>query len=195
MAREQLADAFVLLRHCDRPEIAAERECARGRLSLACGEPARAEAAFRTGLELTRGTGFHVLAARMECWLARALARTGRRREATALLGPAMERLGAAGAMPALAVGCGARWEAGGFVEDPDLCYQPVAAWLEAEQALLPWLDWCVARLRHAAMHRDLGRVARVKEETAALQRRVLAGLGEDERRLLSMRARYRALA
>lgn len=195
VAREGLADAFVLLRHCDRPEVACERERVRGRLALACGEPQRAETAFRTGENLLRGTGFHLRAALLASWRARAVARQGRRREAGELLTPAEGRLRDAGAMPGLTVACAARWEISALRDDPDRCYEPVVAWLERERALMPWLDLRIARLRHADRRRDRPRVERLRVEAAELQHRILDGLEEADRLLLGMRPRYRVLA
>jgi tetratricopeptide (TPR) repeat protein len=148
-AREHLADCFVLLRHCDRPELHAARERVRGRVALACGEPARAEGALRTGINMLRGTGFHTRIAQLQCELARALARQGRRSEALAVLEPAEERLARAGAMPVLAVACSARWEARGS-EEPERAWEPVQAWLEREGALLLQCELALSRRRHA---------------------------------------------
>jgi tRNA A-37 threonylcarbamoyl transferase component Bud32/tetratricopeptide (TPR) repeat protein len=153
LAREHLADCFVLLRHSERPELHAARERIRGRVVLACGEPARAEGALRTGISMLRGTGFHTQSALLECELARALARQGRRSEALDLLEPAEDRLTRAGAMPALAVACSARWEARGC-EEPERAWAPVGDWLAAEGALLLELELVLARRRHAVKRR-----------------------------------------
>ncbi len=194
VCRERLADAFVMLRHCDRPELSAGRERLRGRVALACGEPARAEAAFRTGLNMLRGTGFHVATAELQCWLARALARLGRRREAASLLGPARERLAEAGALPALGVACAAGWESSAYEEDPEISYAPVQAWLEREDPLLLRCDLALARMRHAAMHADLSRVRTLRAEAAAMLERLLQAQHPEGRAVLAMHPRMRLL-
>jgi hypothetical protein len=165
-ARAELADCFVLLRNCDRPEIAAERERIRGRIALSCGEPGRAEAAFRTGLNKLRGTGFHVASAELRCWLARALARLGRRREAAQLVEGASAHLSAS--PPAMVVACAARWEVGGYGDDPLECFAPLASWIEAERVLLVKVDLVLARVRYAALHKELGLLDAMRREAGA---------------------------
>ena len=194
VCREHLADAFVMLRHCDRPELSAGRERLRGRVALACGEPARAEAAFRTGLNMLRGTGFHVATAELQCWLSRALSRLGRRREAASLLAPARARLLEAAAHPALVVACAADWEAGGYREDPQVSYAPVLAWLEREDPLLLRCDLALARLRHGALHSDLRRVGLLRGEAEELLERLLGAQDPDDRAILAMHPRLRML-
>ncbi len=187
LSREHLADCFVLLRHCDRPELSAGRERIRGRVALACGEPDRAEGAFRTALNMLRGTGFHVAAAELQCQLARALARQGRRREAIGLLGSARERLAAAGALPALAVACAAGWEAGRpvaeILEDSVL----VEAWLDREQALLVACDLSIARLRHAVNQRQRDRVDALESEYSPLLGGLLSLQSPEDRAILEL--------
>ncbi len=191
-ARELLADCFVLLRHCDRPEIAAQRERVRGRVALACGEPARAEVAFRTGLNKLRGTGFHIPTAELQCQLARALARQGRRREAGALLGSARERLEAAGALPALVLACAASWEISGFRDDPQRSFEAVLPWLREEEALLASTTVALARLRHAALHQALGRVQRLRGDARSQLERLLEAQEPEERHILRMHPRMK---
>jgi tetratricopeptide (TPR) repeat protein len=183
-----------MLRHCDRPELMAGRERVRGRVALACGEPSRAEAAFRTGLNMLRGTGFQVAAAELQCWLSRALSRLGRRREAASLLAPARTILAEAGALPALTVACAAAWEAGGYREDPQISYAPVLAWLEREDPMLARCDLALARMRHAALHADLGRVHTLRSEAAALLGRLLQAQEPEDQAILTMHPRLRLL-
>lgn len=194
VSREHLADCFVLLRHCDRPELSAGRERIRGRVALACGEPGRAEEAFRTGLNMLRGTGFHVQAAELQCQLARALARLGRRREASSLVPPARELLAKAGALPGLASACSAAWEAGGYRDEPQLAWAPVLRWLDEQAPLLIRCDLALARLRHAAMHHELDRVHALRRESAALLRQLLSAQSTEDRAILALHPRMRLL-
>ncbi len=194
VSRERLADCFVLLRHCDRPELSAGRERVRGRVALACGEPGRAEGAFRTGLNMLRGTGFHLLAAELQALLAIALARLGRRREASSLLQPAQDRLSLAGAMPGLALACAAAWEAGGYREDPSDCWAPVLPWLNQTDPLLLRCDLALARLRHAAIHQELDRVRSLRAQGNTLLLRLLEAQSPEDQAILALHPRMRLL-
>jgi len=194
VAREHLADCFVLLRHCDRPELSAGRERIRGRVALSCGEPARAEGAFRTGANMLRGTGFHVVAAELQAQLARALARLGRRREAVGLLAPAQERLAQAQALPGMSVACAAAWEASGYRDPPDSSWAPVLAWMSQADPLLLRCGLARARLRHAAVLQDLEAVRDARSASATLLRRVFDAQSPEDRAILVLHPRMRAL-
>ncbi len=185
MAREHLADAWALLASCDQPALEAERARLRGRLALACGDVQHAEARFRRSARLALGAGLRVRAALAGCQRAKALARLGRRREALGRVAAAEALLDKAGALPCRAVACRARWEAGGYREDPDSCYVPVRPWLEQQPALLPRLHWKLARLRYLALHGELARVKRQREEIAAILDRILSGLEPEDRSVL----------
>jgi len=194
VAREHLADCFVLLRHCDRPALAATRERVRGRVALACGEPDRAERAFRTGANMLRGTGFHTLQAELQARLAQALARLGRRREASDLLAAARQRLSEARAMPGLARVCAAVWEAGGYREAPDACWAPVLDWLSEADPLLLRCELARARLRHAALLHAHERVRVLREDATVLHQRLMAAQSPDDRAILATKPGVRSL-
>jgi hypothetical protein len=184
-ARERLADAWVLLRHCDRPELAAESTRLQARLALQCGEPGRAEEAARRGLEVLRGTDLALVRAGLGCWLARALGRQGRRAEAAAVLASAEARIEAASARPALALACLVRWELTGPWGDPQTASAPVEAWMASERARLPRFEWLIAALRHAEAVGDHPQRAALRRQARALLRSLQRGLSPQERAMM----------
>ncbi|MFH1466604.1 MAG: serine/threonine-protein kinase [Pseudomonadota bacterium] len=180
--RERLADAWVLLRQCHRPELAAERARLLARVALLRGEPGRAEEAARRGLDLLRGTDFVLARATLGCWLARALGRQGRRAEAEALLASAQPRIEAARAQPPQARARLARWELVGPREDPEAFFAPVGTWTRRERARLWRFEWLLAALRHAEAVGDSTRHASLRRRARSLLRTLQRDLAPQDR-------------
>jgi hypothetical protein len=180
-ARERLADAWVLLRQTDRPELKAERARLLARAALVCGEPERAEEAARGGIEALRRTDLALARAGLGCWLARALGRQGRRAEAEAVLGPACLRIEATGAHPALSLACLVRWELSGIREDPWSARAPVEAWMASERARLPRFEWLIAELRHTDALGDRSARIALRRRARVLLRSLQRGLSPED--------------
>jgi hypothetical protein len=173
--RDLLAEADSIELCRANPYLAAAFALVRGRLLLACDDPAGAVAVLEPATIGAERSGLVALSATLRAWWGEAAGQSGQAAEADLLTLEAVTALRRFTHVPHLAEAITCRARALGGQVDPAEIFAPVRGWLETRPARLIRVEWYLALAGHAVRRRELAR-ARAGYQSAA---QVLDEIGE----------------
>ncbi len=173
--RDLLAEADSIELCRANPYLAAAFALVRGRLLLACDDPAGAVAVLEPATIGAERSGLVALSATLRAWWGEAAGQSGQAAEADLLTLEAVTALRRFTHVPHLAEAITCRARALGGQVDPAEVFAPVRGWLETRPARLIRVEWYLALAGHAVRRRELAR-ARAGYQSAA---QVLDEIGE----------------